>query len=83
MIVQLRRVAGGYELFVPEELARQAGLKEGVTVEAEVVAEQLLVRQPQFVEAARDALVARITPDTLHDPHEPYGRPAGLERIPE
>lgn len=83
MTVQLRRVDGGYELFIPEELAQRAGLAESVPVEAEVVAEQLLVYQPQFVEAAREASFARITPETLHDPHEPYEPPAGLKRVRE
>lgn len=83
MTVQLKKVDGGYEVFIPEELARQAGLTESVPVEAEVVAEQLLVYQPQFVEAAREALIARITPETLHDPHEPYAPPAGLKRVSE
>lgn len=83
MTVRLRRVDGGYELFIPEELARQAGLGEGVPVEAEIMAEQLLVRQPQFVAAAREVMFARITPETLHDPHEPYDPPAGLKRTSE
>lgn len=81
MTVQLKKVPGGYELFIPDEMAHQAGLREGVELQAEVLAEQLLVRQPEFVETARAALIAKITPESLHDPHEPYAPPASVARV--
>ena len=81
MTVQLKKVGGGYELFIPDELAAQAGFRDGVTVEAEVMAEMLVLMQPEYVAAARDAWLAGITPETMHDPHEPYDPPAGFAKV--
>lgn len=80
MDVQLRKVDGGWDVFIPDELADQAGFRPGVRVEAAMMAEMLVLQQPEFVAAARDAMFARITPDTLHDPREPITPPVGFER---
>ena len=71
MTVELRKVAGGYVLFIPDALAAEAGLRDGVPIEADVMAEMLVVKEPAFVAAAREAMYARMTPDTFPDPHEP------------
>lgn len=70
MTARLTKVDGGYQLFIPDAMAAEAGLRDGVTVEADVMAEWLVVRQPEFVEAARRAAAERITRETLHDPRE-------------
>ncbi|MFO0850283.1 MAG: hypothetical protein U0871_17250 [Gemmataceae bacterium] len=81
MTVQLKKVEGGYGLFIPDELAAQAGLRDGAVVEVEVMAHMLVVKQPEYFEAARDAWLAGITPETMPDPHEPYDPPAGYAKV--
>jgi antitoxin component of MazEF toxin-antitoxin module len=66
MQIQLKKVPGGYELFISEELATGAGLTEGQPIEVVALADQLVISNPDFVRAAREAFYARITPETLH-----------------
>jgi antitoxin component of MazEF toxin-antitoxin module len=82
MRVLLRRVDGGYELFIPDELAAGAGLSDTVPVEADLMAEMILVKQPAFVSAARQAQYDKITPETLHG-EDDWGLPVGRERVAE
>ena len=78
MTVVLKKVEGGFQLFVPDELASQVGLREGVTVVAEVMAEMLLIQQPEFVHAAREAMYDRMTPDLFPAGQDHYPPPPGL-----
>ena len=82
MTVKLTKVDGGYQLFIPDELASQVGFAEGVAIEADVLAEMLVLKQPEFVTAARAAIYSQITPDTLHGETD-WGTPVGRERIAE
>lgn len=80
MTVQLRKVDGGWEVFIPDEMANLVGFREGVPLQSEVMAEMLMIQQPELVQAARDAMFARITPEMLPDPRSSYDPPVGYER---
>jgi antitoxin MazE len=78
--VTLRRVAGGLEIVIPDELAVQAGLSEGtpVTVNVEhgrVIAESAAPTPPRY---SLEQLVAGITPDNVHGETD-WGAPVGNE----
>ena len=81
MTTTVRKVDGGYVLFVPDDLAARVGLREGVPIEADEMADWLIIKEPAFVERKRAEMIARITPETLHDPHEPYVPSPELRRL--
>jgi hypothetical protein len=50
-----------------------------VDVEVDELGDMLMVRQEEFVQAKRAAAWANFHPSQLHDPHEPYPLPPGME----
>jgi hypothetical protein len=79
MQLRVRQVPGGYELFIPDELAAKTGISAEVLLEVDEMADMLMVRQEEFVQAKRAAAWANFHPSQLHDPHEPYPLPPGME----
>ncbi|MGL6095567.1 MAG: hypothetical protein ACRC7O_07210 [Fimbriiglobus sp.] len=71
MTVTLTKVDGGFQLVIPDDLAAKAGLAAGLPVVLSAVAEMVMIHQPEFVAAAREAMFARITPENLPG-NEPY-----------
>lgn len=80
MDVQLRKVDGGWDVFIPDELADQAGFAGRADLTIRVAAWQVMIGSPSFVRDEQNKMFDRITPETLHDPHEPYDPPVGFER---
>ena len=76
---RVRKVEGGYEVFIPHELAARTGITDDVVVEIAEMADMLMVRQEEFVQAKRAAEWANFHPSQLHDPNEPYPLPPGME----
>lgn len=76
---RVRKVAGGYELFIPDELATRTGITDGVVVEVAKMADMLMVRQEEFVKAKRAEVWANFHPSQFPD-NEPYPLPPGMER---
>jgi bifunctional DNA-binding transcriptional regulator/antitoxin component of YhaV-PrlF toxin-antitoxin module len=80
MTVQLKKVDGGYELFIPDEVAVRNGLDRGGVVLLDA-GDEVIVRCPEHRAAVLRGMIERITPDTLPDPREPYDPPAGYARV--
>lgn len=78
MQVQLRKVAGGYELFIPEEVASSAALSDVVSVEAKVLGDRLMIWQPEHTQKKFEEMVAKITPENRHELID-FGPPVGNE----
>ena len=78
MRVQLRKTSGGYELFIPDEMASAAALSDEVTVEAMVLGDRLMVWQPEHTQMKLEELVAKITPENRHELID-FGPPVGKE----
>jgi bifunctional DNA-binding transcriptional regulator/antitoxin component of YhaV-PrlF toxin-antitoxin module len=79
MPAQLRKVDGGYELFIPDDYAEAVGIAPGVVADLELMGDMLWVRQHQFIEQRRAERWANFDPSQLHDPHEPYPLPPDME----
>jgi bifunctional DNA-binding transcriptional regulator/antitoxin component of YhaV-PrlF toxin-antitoxin module len=77
---RVRKVDGGYEVFVPDDLAARTGISTDVVVEIAEMADMLMVRQEEFLERKRAEMWANFHPSQLHDPHEPYDPPPGYAR---
>lgn len=75
---RVRKVKGGYELFIPDELAARTGISAEVVVEIAEMADMLMVRQEEFVQAKRAAEWASFHPSQLPG-NEPYPLPPGME----
>lgn len=80
MPAQLRKVDGGYELFIPDDVSEETGIVEGAPVVLNVVGHQLLVQELEFIERARAAEPVYSGPPQVRDPHEPYDPPPGYPR---
>jgi bifunctional DNA-binding transcriptional regulator/antitoxin component of YhaV-PrlF toxin-antitoxin module len=75
---RVRKVEGGYELFIPDELAARTGISDEVMVEIAEMADMLMVRQEEFLQAKRAEVWANFHPSQLPD-NEPYPLPKGVE----
>ena len=80
MTVKLTKVEGGYQLFVPDELADGAGLTLGLPLEMDVFADQLLVWSPEHRRAVFEKMVESIPPIGVGG-EVGFGRPIGRERF--
>ncbi len=80
MPAKLRRVDGGYELFIPDGYAAATGLTTEAAADLEVMGDMLWVRQPEFIEKKRAEKWANFDRSQLHDPHEPYEPAPGAEQ---
>jgi hypothetical protein len=80
MTVQLRKVDGGWEVFIPDEMAAQVGVPERSDFVMRVSAWQVMIGSPTFIREEQSKMFDRITPETLPDPREPYDPPVGFER---
>jgi hypothetical protein len=81
MPAQLRKVDGGYELFIPDDFAEAVGIVPGAVADLELMGTMLLVRQMEFFERKRSEMIAGLRPYEERDPHEPYDPPPGYARV--
>lgn len=75
MPAKLRKVDGGYELFIPDDYAAATGLTPELIADLELMGDMLWVRQPEFIAKKREEMWTNFHPSQLHDPHEPYPLP--------
>lgn len=80
MPARVRKVAGGYELFIPDDVSDETGIVPGAPVILNVVGHMLLVQELDFMDRARAAEPVYNGPPQVRDPHEPYDPPPGFER---
>ncbi len=81
MPARVRKVEGGYELFIPDSVSDETGIADGAPVILNVVGNILLVQEPEFIERARAAEPKYTGPPQVHDPFEPYDPPPGYARV--
>jgi hypothetical protein len=80
MPARLRKVEGGYELFIPDDYADAVGIAPGVVADLELMGTMLWVRQMAFFERKRSEMIAGLRPYEERDPHEPYDPPPDYAR---
>ena len=80
MPAKLRKVDGGYELFIPDDYAAAVGIAPDVVADLELMGPMLWVRQMEFFERKRAEMIANVRPYWDNDPHEPYDPPPGYAR---
>jgi antitoxin MazE len=78
MRTRVEKWPGGLAVVVPEPLAAQAGLREGVQVDLELAGGRLVVRPDGPATLAE--LLAGVTPENLHAEWAD-GPPAGAELL--
>ena len=70
MELQLKRVAGGWAVFIPDAVAAGIGITETSENEVLVMGEELVVRCPEHRRQTLERMIASITPEMIHGPYE-------------
>lgn len=78
MLTRMQKWGNSYAVRLPKAVVQETGLKEGETLQVEVVKRHIRLRRPVKREYSLDELVAGITRSNLHGEVD-FGAPEGRE----